>query len=78
MLRCWNECPSHRPTFTILRQELEDIITAGDSYFTIDVDEDNNYYAVASFKSATDENEFNDDLEDGLLDDSVTVKNSDN
>ena len=68
MLRCWNESPSQRPTFRILRQELEDIITAGDSYFTLDVDEGNNYYAVASFKSASDEDEVNADLVDGLLD----------
>ena len=64
MLRCWNESPSQRPTFRTLRQELEDIITAGDSYF----DEGNNYYAVASFKSASDEDEVNVDLVDGMLD----------
>ena len=57
MLKCWSEDRLERPTFSDLRQELEDVISAGDSYCTLDVDEESNVYSVPSFNSATEETE---------------------
>ena len=55
MLKCWSEDRLERPTFSDLRQELEDVISAGDSYCTLDVDEESNVYSVPSFNSAPEE-----------------------
>ena len=55
MLKCWSEDRLERPTFCDLRQELEDVISAGDSYCTLDVDEESNVYSVPSFNSAPEE-----------------------
>ena len=55
MLKCWSEDRSKRPTFSDLRQELEDVISNGDSYCTLDVDEESNVYSVPSFHSAPEE-----------------------
>ena len=57
MLKCWSENRLERPTFSDLRQELEDVISAGDSYCTLDVDEESNVYSVPSFNSAPEETE---------------------
>ena len=57
MLKCWSEDRLERPTFSDLRQELEDVISAGDSYCTLDVDEESNVYSVPSCNSATEETE---------------------
>ena len=51
MLHCWNEDPLQRPTFTELREHLEEIISQGDRYFSFEIDEENTYYNAASFKS---------------------------
>ena len=55
MLKCWSEDRLERPTFSDLRQELEDVISAGDNYCTLDVDEESNVYSVPSFNSAPEE-----------------------
>ena len=57
MLKCWSENRLERPTFSDLRQQLEDVISAGDIYFTLDVDEESNVYLVPSFSSAPEETE---------------------
>ena len=55
MLKCWSEDRLERPTFSDLRQELDDVISAGDSYCTLDVDEESNVYTVPSFNTAPEE-----------------------
>jgi len=57
MLHCWNEDPEQRPSFTELREHLENIISDGDKYFSFEINEENTYYNVASFKSVQDESE---------------------
>ena len=52
MLKCWSEDRLERPTFSDLREELEGVISAGDSYCTLNVDEESNVYSVPSFNSA--------------------------
>ena len=62
MLKCWSENRLERPTFSDLRQQLEDVISAGDIYFTLDVDEESNVYLVPSFNSAPEETEETENL----------------
>ena len=50
MLHCWNEITLLRPTFTELREHLEKTIEAC-HYFNFNINENNIYYNVASFKS---------------------------
>ena len=57
MLKCWSEDRLERPTFSDLRQELEDVISAGDSYCTLVVDEESNVYLAPSFNSVPEETE---------------------
>ena len=49
MLHCWNEDPLQRPTFTELRDHLEEIMSQGCHYMSFDIDEKNVYYNVASY-----------------------------
>ncbi|XP_065667576.1 proto-oncogene tyrosine-protein kinase receptor Ret-like [Hydra vulgaris] len=51
MLHCWSEDPLQRPTFTDLREHFDKIMSQGDHYFSFDIDEENNCYNAASFKS---------------------------
>ncbi|XP_065640052.1 proto-oncogene tyrosine-protein kinase receptor Ret isoform X2 [Hydra vulgaris] len=46
MVKCWNEDPLQRPTFTELRKLFEEIISRGDSYISFDIDEENSCYKV--------------------------------
>ena len=57
MLRCWQENPLDRPTFTEIREEFEGIMSQGETYVTFDIDEDSNYYLAPSFKSVPSEHE---------------------
>ena len=57
MLKCWSEDRLERPTFSDLRWELEDVISACISYCTLDVDEESNVYSFLSFNSAPKESE---------------------
>ena len=77
MLHCWNEDPLQRPTFTELREHLDDIISAGDKYLTFDINEENTYYNVASFKSVSSENEEDEMLVDELMNRPMQVKTID-
>ncbi|XP_047133293.1 angiopoietin-1 receptor-like isoform X2 [Hydra vulgaris] len=73
MLHCWNEDPLQRPTFTELREHLEEILSEGDHYFSFDIDEENTYYNAASFNSLPPES--NDDvLEEEIFRKPVQVK----
>lgn len=57
MLRCWNESPQQRPSFSDLREHLEEIMSQGDRYLSFNIDEGNIYYNVASFRSIPSDNE---------------------
>ena len=57
MLKCWQEEPTKRPTFTELREQLENIISNGDLYCSLEVDESSNYYSTPSFDSLPREQE---------------------
>ena len=57
MMKCWQEEPSKRPTFTELRKELENTISDGDLYCSLEVDESCNYYSTPSFNSLPREEE---------------------
>ena len=57
MLRCWQEQPSERPTFTEIREDLEVIMSQGEMYVTFDIDEDSNYFRVPSFNSVPSQHE---------------------
>ncbi|XP_065662116.1 ephrin type-B receptor 5 isoform X5 [Hydra vulgaris] len=73
MLHCWNEDPLQRPTFTELREHLEEIISQGDRYLNFDIDEENTYYNAASFNSLSSETG-DDVLEDEIFNNPVQVK----
>ena len=60
MLRCWQKYPLERPTFTETREDLERIMSGGDTYITFDIDEDSNYYLAPSFNSIPKEQEEDD------------------
>ena len=67
MLHCWNEDPLQRPTFTELRDHLEEIMSQGCHYMSFDIDEKNAYYNVASYNSVPDENEDDIEIEEAIL-----------
>ena len=67
MLHCWDEDPLRRPTFTELRDHLEEIMSQGSRYMSFDIDEKNAYYNVASFNSIPSETEDDIDLEEEIL-----------
>ncbi|XP_065662129.1 uncharacterized protein LOC136084866 isoform X2 [Hydra vulgaris] len=73
MLRCWNEDPLQRPTFTELRDLLDKIMSCGDCYFDFSIDEKNNYYNAASFNSLPSESG-DDALEENIFQKPVHVK----
>ena len=66
MLHCWNEDPLQRPTFSDLHEHLDSIMTQSANYLSFDIDEENTYYNVASFKSVPSDDE-EDDV--GIFDD---------
>ena len=57
MLRCWQDQPLERPTFTEIREDLEAIMSQGEMYITFDIDEDSNYFQAPSFNSVPSEHE---------------------
>ena len=62
MLACWNEVPKERPTFSDLRETIEGLMNESEGYIDFDeIDEDNIYYKVPSFKSHDEENSNNRD-----------------
>lgn len=42
MLRCWQEQPLERPTFTEIREDFEAVMSQGEMYITFDIDENSN------------------------------------
>ena len=52
MQRCWGQDPLQRPNFTIIREELEEIMCQEGIYFSFDCDE-------ASIRSSQEENGVN-------------------
>ena len=77
MLHCWNEDPFQRPTFTELREHLDETISAGDKYFTFDINQEDTYYNVASFKSVVSENEEDEMVIEELMNRPIQVKKAD-
>ena len=57
MLHCWNEDPLERPTFTALRDHLDQIMSQSADYLSFDIDQENTYYNVASFNSIPSDDE---------------------
>ncbi|XP_065677588.1 uncharacterized protein LOC124818277 isoform X2 [Hydra vulgaris] len=55
MLRCWNEDPSQRPSFTALRELFNKILSAGDSYVNLNTNEDNSSYTLGSSHNSLNE-----------------------
>lgn len=78
MMYCWQEDPLQRPTFTELREHLEDIMTQGSRYFSFDIDEKNVYYNVASFKSiSSDDDEDDINIAERILERPAYIKTVD-
>ncbi|XP_065662118.1 uncharacterized protein LOC136084861 [Hydra vulgaris] len=73
MIRCWNEDPLQRPTFTELRDLFDKIMSCGDCYFDFSIDEKNNYYNAASFNSLPSESG-DDAFEENIFQKPVHVK----
>jgi len=68
MLHCWMEDALQRPTFSDLREHLDTIMTQSADYLSFDIDQENTYYNVASFKSVPSDDE-EDDV--GIFDDNA-------
>ena len=77
MLHCWKKDTLQRPTFTELREHLDDIISAGDKYLTFNINEENTYYNAASFKSVSSENEEDEMVVEELMNRPMQVKTID-
>ena len=74
MLRCWQKHPLDRPTFLGIREDLEQIMSQGETYITFDIDEDSNYFLAPSFNSAPREQEEDDAIADEITIDPNIVK----
>ena len=74
MLRCWEEDPFQRPTFTELREELESVISEGGAYFSLDIDGASNYYLTPSFNSLSNDHKGETDLLDEIMKKPIVVK----
>ena len=74
MLRCWQGQPSERPTFTEIRQDLEVIMSQGETYVTFDTDEDLNYFLVPLFNSVPSQHEEDDANADEKANEPTVVK----
>ena len=74
MLRCWQEDPLQRPTFTELREELESIISEGGAYFSLDINGASNYYLTPSFNSLSNEYKGDTDILDEIMKKPIVVK----
>ncbi|XP_065664674.1 proto-oncogene tyrosine-protein kinase receptor Ret-like [Hydra vulgaris] len=65
MLDCWNEDPLKRPTFTELRELFENIISQGNHYVSLDINENSCCYKSHSFHRMT--LDISDDLQEEEL-----------
>ena len=58
MAKCWKENPDERPSFTQLREDLENMMIVDKPYLDFDgFDESREYYNVPSFHSIQDDDE---------------------
>ena len=56
MIDCWKDCPEARPTFTEIRQKLEEMMQKDNPYLDLSVlDETREYYKEPSFNSLVEE-----------------------
>lgn len=63
MLHCWQENPLERPSFSELREHLEDIMCKSGNYLTFDINENNTYYNVSSYDDDDEDDiEFDDEF----------------
>ena len=69
MLRCWEDKPEDRPTFTKIRNKLEEMMMRDKPYFDpCSVDETRDYFNVPSFNSIEDYPEgIEDEVFDGIF-----------
>ena len=74
MLKCWQEQPSERLTFTEIREDLEVIMSLGEMYVTLEIDEDSNYFLVPSFDSVPSQHEEDDANADEKANEPTVVK----
>ena len=74
MLKCWQEQPSERLTFTEIREDLEVIMSLGEMYVTFEIDEDSNYFLVPSFDSVPSQHEEDDANADEKANEPTVVK----
>nr|XP_047145015.1 uncharacterized protein LOC101239721 [Hydra vulgaris] len=57
MLHCWNEDPLQRPTFTELRVSFDKILSGGDSFVSLNINESNSYYNLRPSRNISTEAE---------------------
>ena len=74
MLRCCQEYPLDRPTFTEIREDLEVIISQGEMYVTFDIDKDSKYFLAPSFKSVPSEEEEDENIADEITSKPTVVR----
>ena len=77
MLHCWNKDPLKRPTFTYLREHLDHAISTGKEYITFNINEENRYYDIPSFKNIPSECEEDDVIIKELMNRPIKVKTID-
>ena len=55
MVSCWRDKPEQRPNFSQLREELERVMSHGETYVSFEIDEDSEYFQAPSFNSLSHE-----------------------
>ena len=72
MLECWNEEPKVRPSFSVLRERFDAMISDNEGYIIFDeINEESVYYTMPSFHSQGEENTLETSEED---EDRITSK----
>ncbi len=71
MMACWLENPTSRPTFTDIKERLEQLISEGTPYLEFDFDDSKPYYNVPSFRSIEDSEEDDSDDDEDEADDAT-------
>ncbi|XP_065663221.1 uncharacterized protein LOC136085755 isoform X2 [Hydra vulgaris] len=70
MLKCWNEDPLQRPTFTTLREHFDEVISQGVYYINCEFNEN----TALSFPSLKTDNDDENTMEDRIFQNPVHVK----
>ncbi|XP_065663107.1 mast/stem cell growth factor receptor Kit-like [Hydra vulgaris] len=70
MLQCWNKDPLQRPTFTILREYFDKVMSQGDCYLNFEFDEN----TPPSFLPYETDNDGDNIIEDGVFQSPAHVK----